>query len=342
LNLNMDWNRSKRYTLGMRDIRIIKPNKKQIKWAIGREFEVMADVDPVFRPGFMGAIRRFIWRFVGLPSLYQRAEGFLANIDGNPVGFSFSYVKPLMVRIDSFMVLPEYRNQGIGSSLLNEITKFAREFEIRYLVSAIPRENPEGFEYARKMGFLPYRNFLLKHEKLSEFKREDSEVELDKLLVQNAKAQYDKWVYVEMESGDPWAQELIYAEFADLGFNKIGIHWNCLLEKSSKGYLRLIHNDGKGIVYMACEPEYWSDSIQLEWVRTVLNEAGAELESLEIMFASGGHHQAAKDIFSSEGFVENTRRRFLVIKDLGEIKHDEDEDFNEEESSKKGRLTNGN
>ena len=93
---------------------------------------------------------------------------------------------------------------------------------------------------------------------------------------------------------------------------------------------------------MACEPEYWSDPIQLEWVRTALNDAGVELESLEIMFASGGHHQAAKELFASEGFVENSRQRFLVIKDLGEIKSVEDDDFNEEESSKTGRLTNGN
>jgi GNAT superfamily N-acetyltransferase len=313
----------------MREIKITKPNRKQIKWAIGREFDVMAEVDPVFRPGFISEIRRFIWRFIGLPSLYQRAQGYLANVDGVPAGFSFSYVKPMMMRIDSFMVLPEYRNQGAGSSLLNEITEFAKEFEVRYLVSAIPKENPDGFEYAKKKGFLPYRNFLLSYDNLSEFKRDDIGVELDKILVQNAKTQYDKWVYVEMENGDPWALELINAEFADLGFNKVGTHWNCLVEKSNKGYLRLIHNGGKGVIYMACEPEYWNDPIQLDWIRTALNEAGAELESLNIMFASGGHHQAAKELFSSEGFVENTRKRFLVIKDLGEIKQDEDEDFKE-------------
>ena len=316
----------------MRDIIITKPTKKQIKWAIGREFEILTEVDPVFRPEFMGAARRLLWRFIGLPSLYQRAEGFIAKIDDVPAGFSFSYVKPLMVRIDSFMVLPEYRNQGVGSSLLNEITEFAREFEIRYLVSAIPRENPEGFEYAKKKGFLPYRNFLLNHDNLSEFTRKDTEVELEKLLVQNAKAQYDKWAYIEMENGDPWVLELIYAEFADLGFNNVGTHWNCLVEKSSKGYLRLIHNGGNGIIYLACEQKYWNDPIQLDWIRIALNEAGAELESLDIMFASGGHHQAAKDIFSSEGFVENTRQRFLVIKDLGEIKQVKDADINDEKS----------
>lgn len=308
----------------MSEIHIKKPNKRTIKWAIRREFEVMAEVDPVFRPEFMSMFRRLLWKYVGMPSLYQRAEGFIAELDGVDAGFSFSYIRPMMMRIDSFMVEPEQRNKGVGTNLLKSINDFADEYEIRYLVSAVPRENPKGFEFAKKMGFKPYRNMLLNLDDTSKLMESAAKVEVEKLPLNNAKDQYDKWLYVELESGDAWAYDLIQSEFAELGFNRVGTHWSCLFEKSSKGYLRLIENAGKVTVYLACDPEYWEDDIQLDWIRAALEETGSEPESMEIMFASGGHHEAAKELFSNQGFEEGTRVRHLIVKDLGPISADEE------------------
>ncbi len=306
----------------MSEIQIKKPNKKSIKWAIRREFEVMAEVDPVFRPEFMSIFRRLLWKYVGLPSLYKRAEGFIAELDGEDVGFTFSYVRPMMMRIDSFMIEPAHRNNGVGTSLLSSINEFADEYEIRYLVSAMPRENPEGYEFAKKMGFKPYRNLLLKLDDTSKLMESEANVEVEKLPLNNAKDQYDKWLFVELENGDAWAYDLIQSEFAELGFNRVGTHWNCLVEKSSKGYLRLIESAGKVTVYLACDPEYWEDSVQVDWIRAALEETGSSPESMEIMFASGGHHVAAKELFSNEGFEEDTRLRYLIVKDLGPISSD--------------------
>lgn len=315
----------------MNEIKVNDLKKQQIRWAINQEFEVMAEIDPVFRPEFMSAIRRYLWKYMGLPSLYKRAEGYLAEIDGEKAGFTFSYIRPIMIRIDSFVVLSEHRKKGVGSELLGEIEGFAEEYEIRYLVIAIPRENPVGYEFAKKKGFKPYRNLLLRLDDASKLGEPSAKVEVEKLISSIAKDQYSKWFYDELKNGDAWAYDLIHSEFAELGFNDQGTHWGCMLENENKGYLRLINNAGKLTVYLACEEEYWDDKVQLDWIRAAIEEADDGLESIEIMFASGGHHKVAKELFSGAGFEEAVRQRFLTIKDLGPISSDEDENIDDKD-----------
>ena len=313
-----------RYTLGMKEIIIKKPLKKQLKKLVKREFEIMPEFDPIFKEGALTPFRKFIWHNLGLPSLYQKSEGFLAEVDGEIAGFTFSYIRPMMLRVDSFMVEADYRKQGVGSSLLNEIEEFAREYEIRFLVNAMPRENESGYEFAQKKGFDPYRSKLMHLDGEAKLGEVSEGVEVEKVVAAIAKAQYDKFLSIELEEGDEWAKELIISEFAELGFNRVGEHFNCLKDGEVKGYLRLIKGVEKITVYLSCESEFWGDAIQLEWIRAAMERSQFEIKNIEIMFASGGHHEKARELFCSVGFKEDVRQRFLIVKDLGPFEVVED------------------
>jgi len=79
-----------------------------------------------------------------------KAIGYLAASSKNPSG----YINNMKVaELDNTLILDEYRSKGIGSRLVNELKKWAKEIDAQRITVLASYENKKGINFYKKQGF---------------------------------------------------------------------------------------------------------------------------------------------------------------------------------------------
>jgi ribosomal protein S18 acetylase RimI-like enzyme len=86
----------------------------------------------------------------------EKAAAIVAQIDDNPIGCVFYQPLDDAVYIDRLAVLPEYRNRGISSALLQRVEEKARARGFTALTLSVRVSLTRQQAYYRKLGFKDY------------------------------------------------------------------------------------------------------------------------------------------------------------------------------------------
>ena len=304
------------YTGSMTKFEIVKPTRKQVRWAVGREFVHLPPVDPAF--GSLKGLRRLFLQHMILPVNYmQQMLGFILLIDGQPAGYAFARSRTIASRIDSLAVEPEHRRNGYAAKLVARVAALAKEYEHDYLVASMTPENAPAAAFFVKQGFQPYRaqGFILEDvDRLESYQQ--PEVALQELGPNNLTAAYEQWMGYELKHGNPWAEEIVQGEYARTALYTRARHWLCMHAGEAVGYLRVAGLRGRMTAYLACDQAWWADAVQLRWLAQALKQYPTSPNQVLFDMASDGHTQAAEAIMHAAGLTDFGRPRYLLFKKL--------------------------
>lgn len=96
----------------------------------------------------------------------------VAEIDGMVVGYLNGFLKApstiylgVRAEIDNMCVDASIRHKGVGTALINEFKKWAKERGVERLMVEAFSGNDEAIEFYKKNGFIPYADVLSKEVK---------------------------------------------------------------------------------------------------------------------------------------------------------------------------------
>jgi len=92
----------------------------------------------------------------------EKALSFLVYSDGNPIGMSIIEFKEKVAIIESLFVMEQYRNQGVGKSLLEFAKKEAKVRECGVMFINVLIENVKAKKLYKELGFNDFRTTLVK------------------------------------------------------------------------------------------------------------------------------------------------------------------------------------
>jgi GNAT superfamily N-acetyltransferase len=91
---------------------------------------------------------------------------YIAEIDGHAVGYAYAqiierppnpFTYPITsVLVDQISVNPEYRGQGIGAALMEQVYALAREKDVRRISLAVWSFNQDAVRFYEREGFSVY------------------------------------------------------------------------------------------------------------------------------------------------------------------------------------------
>src|SRR6478736_609922 len=88
------------------------------------------------------------------PKMFDGKLAFLAEDDGEPVGYAFGELGPLgNAHVNTVYVVPERRRQGVAKALLAAFGERARKEGIEHLTLDVATRNEAGRAAWRRLGF---------------------------------------------------------------------------------------------------------------------------------------------------------------------------------------------
>ncbi|MCC7204924.1 MAG: GNAT family N-acetyltransferase [Phycisphaeraceae bacterium] len=109
----------------------------------------------------------------GLLAEPVRGGIILAERDGGPIGYmvaTFSYsleMAGLILLVDELFVTAEHRGRGVGSSLLAEAERIAREKGVTTMILEVNRDNPDAARLYERAGYTGRLKYTLMTRRLS-------------------------------------------------------------------------------------------------------------------------------------------------------------------------------
>ncbi len=123
------------------DIFVVNLADGDIPYTYSHTVRAVRDEDRVPILALMTAIYgRFNGAWLG-PAFQGTEKGYLAEVDGRPVGAAWVSAVEAHGRLHSLSVLPRYRRLGIGSDLWHARVQWARRNGVRRIFSEIPEDN---------------------------------------------------------------------------------------------------------------------------------------------------------------------------------------------------------
>ena len=113
----------------------------------------IADTEKEYDPEYMR-------QFLSLPACEPELNCFVAEHDGELVGFTLVAPEPPLDRVvASSGVLPSHRNMGIGPMLLSACIDRARQLDVSLIHSETPAYNAASHHILESEGFYPVKRF---------------------------------------------------------------------------------------------------------------------------------------------------------------------------------------
>lgn len=92
-------------------------------------------------------------QYQGYTTEYPQAEWYIVQQDGQPIGRLIVDWRAGEVEVMDMALLPEYRNQGIGTELLHTIMATAAQSQ-RPVRLYVEKNNPGALRLYRRLGFM--------------------------------------------------------------------------------------------------------------------------------------------------------------------------------------------
>ncbi len=106
------------------------------------------------------AIAEFLQRTQKL-SHYRRGMGVVAEREGDVCGFGMVTLWPRAAEISDLIVAQNYRDTGIGTTIIEYLTHAACDLNARILEIGVAMSNPRALALYRRLGFSDYRTIQL-------------------------------------------------------------------------------------------------------------------------------------------------------------------------------------
>ncbi len=312
----------------MSKIEILSASKRDVRWAIDRDFVFLEKIDPAFDPKSLGKVRQYLLKNIFLPSRYDKAfDGFVLKVEDEHAGYVFANTHIESTHIETLAVEPEFRRQKLGTQLVARVSELARNYEHQYLSAAVTDQNEAGQAFLQALGFQPYRAEGWRPAQDEQFdtnvfvgayELEDTSAHL-RALGPNPKDDmpfYERWLEHELEHGDAWVREVIWEDYKDLALRTPAQDWVCMQGEEELGYIRLAGMRGTLWAYLACHHDYWDNDIQIQWLAQALRQYPSRPTEFTLKVGSSGHHEASRAVWEKAGFEAFTWPRYILFKRL--------------------------
>ena len=131
----------------------------------------LADLPLIYDMSRIGFDGNFLYSDIAyhdFSKLYQPMLPFLdgalavvAEVDGAPAGFIFSYLAARRLVPKTMAVLPDFRNRGVGAKLINAVLLAAREKGVKTAIAALMSEGNHSHKIVDKYGSEKIREYTL-------------------------------------------------------------------------------------------------------------------------------------------------------------------------------------
>ncbi len=164
----------------MTNVTIRKPNLKDLPALIvlwHGQYDYHHDIDSTYYVPNSKELDQKFRKYLKKAILKNGPYILLAEVDNEPVGF-VTYEKSHVDYFDTkiveygdiieLYVRPEYRKQGIGKQLMEEVERFFRDKGIEYLSLGCSTFNKDALDFYENFGFVNRQSLLyksLQHEK---------------------------------------------------------------------------------------------------------------------------------------------------------------------------------
>jgi GNAT superfamily N-acetyltransferase len=315
----------------MSKIEILPASRRDVRWAIGRDFVFLEKVDPAFDPKVLGKVRHYLIKNIFLPNRYNKVyDGFILKLDGGYAGYVFANTHIESTHIETLGVEPEFRCQKYATRLVERVTELAHKYEHQFLSAAVTDQNESARAFLRALDFQPYRaegwcqagdEPFDTNEFVEKFEVEDSPAHLRALGPSPTEGTpfYEHWLEHELEHGDAWVKEVIWEDYKDLALRTPAQDWVCLLDEEELGYIRLAGTRETLWAYLSCHHDYWDSDVQVQWLAQALRQYPFRPGEFTLKVGSGGHHEASRAVWEKVGFQAYTWPRYILFKRLAAV-----------------------
>jgi ribosomal protein S18 acetylase RimI-like enzyme len=260
---------------------------------------------------------RLIVRLILMPPfLHLASSGYGAFIDEQFVGWLYLSFRRRAQYISVLAVHPEWRRRGVGRALLAFAEGQARALRRRWLGLGVTVRNAPAISLYESMGFRRSHWRIYQRQSGAIIPVRSEAVRLHRLVGPTAWRAHQRITSADLEAGDPWGVEIISRFLLGDPVRWLGRRWLAQTEGKPEAYISLRGPRTHPSLFLAAPKHWWGTSEELEAIKGALDTLRETPPSIDLHLGSTGHHEAARDILESVGFVEQPALRTTMFKPL--------------------------
>lgn len=263
-----------------------------------------------------------ITRALGMPLYYYWATSGFDAFDGErSIGWIFLRGWFQLFYVDALLVHPEWAGRDVEAQLLGFAEQQARELKREWIgltLNTTGGETPEWFE---ERGYQRTHWRVMHHTDFSLALRTSGQgVELRRLFGRKQRDAFRRFARQELDVGNEPAREPLTRFLMPRPTRWPGKSWHVVFDAHAIGTLNLRKQAGRVVMHIAAPEEWWGSAPLLAGVQLALQSErevlSGERRTLDLRFASSGHHEAARDALSALGFDERPAATVRLFKRL--------------------------
>jgi N-acetylglutamate synthase-like GNAT family acetyltransferase len=242
-------------------------------------------------------------------------RGFKAVRGSQIMGFAFLTLRRQSGYVFNVNVNLPFRRQGVGQLLMDHLEQVTRERQRAWTVLQVDEPNLPARRLYEKIGYRPYHPDLFRHQKPALMPDDMATgISIRPLSGLQGQRLFKKYQAAEQEAGDSWAANAV-SEYSLVPSDVR--YWRCLVQGQEIGCAWIsLPSRHHMVAGLALQSEFWGHFAVLKLLHLLLNEARPQPQRFDVYLASSQHHQMARPLLESIGFVPALQARILSIKAL--------------------------
>jgi GNAT superfamily N-acetyltransferase len=255
----------------------------------------------------------------GVPLYYHWfTSAYGAFVDDKAVGWLFLRGWRQVLYVEGLVVAHNSRRTGIGAALMSFAEQQARDLHRDWLGLTVTIANDSAVNLYEQQGFQRGHARILRYEGQAAPPLPGSAVDLRPVISQAAAQVYAHFAERDLAAGDADTAQVQSRFLGREPYRSIlGSHW--LIRGSNGkpvGYLHRHSSVKRTVVYIAALQEYWASTEVIGALAKVTTKPSKSPVTLEVRFASDGHHDAMCEALVPCGFVERPAVTMKMFKHL--------------------------
>jgi len=292
----------------------------QIYQASGTFIDALKEQDASVQEWFGNslALKRIMTRS-GVPLYYHWfTSGYGAFADHQyEVGWVFLRGWRQVLYVEGIAVLPEWRQKGVGTALMNFAEQQARELHREWLGLTVTISNNPAVSLYQKQGYQQGHAKVLVYEGAELPSLLGADISLRPVIAQTAGQLYRSFAERDLQASDP-DTSLVETRF--LGrepYRRIaGQHWLIRAKGSTIGYIHKHGSTSHPVIYLTGLQPSWGSSEMLAAIARVLGNKHQPPVTIEVRLGSAAHHDVMCAALTQYGFVERPATTMKMFKHL--------------------------
>jgi len=259
------------------------------------------------------------WFTYWMMPLYLRfsGKGFKALVDGRLAGCAFLHIRHHSGYIFNVSVNRSFRRQGVARRLMAHLEQQIAHRNRHWAALQVDLGNEPAQQLYRRLGYRAYHPRFFRRGMQSPITRTiEGGITIERLRRRPGHDLYTRYLTIERRHGDYWSAAVV-DDYKPVP-HASGQYWRCLLFRSEIGCAQIIRRQGRPVVRLALDPDYWGHVATGSLAKELIDTLSRGQADVDLYVESSAHHRAAAPILQSLGFKERSRARLLMLKTLAD------------------------